>query len=256
MGVDEISLVLIAGFLCGLITTVASSGAAVSLPLLLAVGLDPITANATNRLPIFAASITAIYSFHRKKAIDWQMAWKAGLPTSLGSVFGAMAATQISGRDFKLAIAVAVAVALFMLFFRLRQTLDSEGTAELRFGPRQFALFFCIGLWIGFIVLDGATFLLLALTASVGMGLVAANAVKNAIIFPSVLASMVVFSYQSVVDWQVGLLLAVGSVFGGFLGARLATSAAAKKIIFWTLAIVLSVEAIHLLWQFASFKNS
>jgi uncharacterized membrane protein YfcA len=167
-----------------------------------------------------------------------------------------MAATQISGRDFKLAIAVAVAVALFMLFFRLRQTLDSEGTAELRFGPRQFALFFCIGLWIGFIVLDGATFLLLALTASVGMGLVAANAVKSAIIFPSVLASMVVFSYQSVVDWQVGLLLAVGSVFGGFLGARLATSAAAKKIIFWTLAVVLSAEAIHLLWQFASFKNS
>jgi uncharacterized membrane protein YfcA len=88
------------------------------------------------------------------------------------------------------------------------------------------------------------------------MGLVAANAVKSAIIFPSVLASMVVFSYQSVVDWQVGLLLAVGSVFGGFLGARLATSAAAKKIIFWTLAVVLSVEAIHLLWQFASFKNS
>ena len=60
LGLAQIGLVLIAGFLCGFITTVASSGSAVSLPILLAIGLDPITANATNRLPVVAASLTEV----------------------------------------------------------------------------------------------------------------------------------------------------------------------------------------------------
>jgi hypothetical protein len=252
MGPDGISLVFIAGFLCGLITTVASSGAAVSLPLLLAIGLDPIMANATNRLPILAASLTAVISYHRQKAIDWQVVWKAGIPTSLGSVAGALISLQISSHQFKLAIAVAVAVALLMLFFRLRKALDSEQKANLVFGPRQCLIFFAIGIWIGFIVLDGATFLLLALTGSVGMGLVAANSVKSALILPSVLVSVLVFEYQAVIDWRIGALLSLGSVFGGYVGARVATSAVAKQIIFWTLALVLTGEAVNLLGQFLS----
>lgn len=252
MGPGGISLVFIAGFLCGLITTVASSGAAVSLPLLLAVGLDPVMANATNRLPILAASLTAVISYHRQKVIDWQIVWKTGIPTSLGSVAGAMLSLQVSSREFKLAIAVAVAVALFMLFFRLRKALNSEQKPQLIFGPRQWIIFFAIGMWIGFIVLDGATFLLLALIGSIGMGLVAANSVKSALILPSVLASVLVFQYQAVIDWRIGALLSLGSVFGGYVGARIATSAVAKQIIFWTLGVVLTGEAVNLAWQFLS----
>jgi len=220
--------------------------------LLLAVGLDPVMANATNRLPILAASLTAVISYHRQKAIDWQVVWKAGIPTSLGSVAGALVSLQISSSEFKLAIAVAVAVALFMLFFRLRKTLNSEQKLQLVFGPRQCLIFFAIGMWIGFIVLDGATFLLLALTGSIGMGLVAANSVKSALILPSVLASVLVFQYQAVIDWRIGTLLSLGSVFGGHIGARIATSAVAKQVIFWGLVVVLTGEAANLAWQFLS----
>lgn len=252
MGAGGTSLVFIAGFLCGLITTVASSGAAVSLPLLLALGLDPIMANATNRLPIMAASLTAVISYHRQKAIDWQVVWKAGIPTSLGSAVGALISLQISGRQFKLAIAVAVAVALFMLFFRLRKTLNSQQKPDLVFGPRQFLVFLAIGMWIGFIVLDGATFVLLALTGSVGMGLVAANSVKSALLLPSVLTSVLVFEYQAVIDWRIGAVLSLGSVFGGYIGARIATSKVAKQVIFWALVVVLTGEAVNLLSEFLS----
>jgi uncharacterized membrane protein YfcA len=252
LGVAEIGLVLIAGFLCGFITTVASSGSAVSLPILLAIGLDPITANATNRLPVIAASLTAVVSYHRNRAIDWGIAIKAIIPSTIGAIFGALAATMISAHDFKLVIAGAVLVALFLLFFRLRTALNHDAQRSVTFGLKQYVIFFLIGLWLGFIVLDGATFLLLALTVSAGVGLVAANAIKSAIILPSVLASMLVFSYESVINWQVGLILAMGSIFGGFAGARLAMAPAAKKAIFWMLAAVLTAEAVHLAWQFAT----
>lgn len=252
LGLVEIGLVLVAGFLCGFITTVASSGSAVSLPILLAIGLDPITANATNRLPVVAASLTAVVSYHRNRAIDWGIAIKAIIPSTMGAIFGALAATMVSARDFKLVIAAAVLVALFLLFFRLRNALNYDAQRPVTFGPKQYVLFFLIGLWLGFIVLDGATFLLLALTVSAGVGLVAANAIKSAVILPSVLASMLVFSFESVINWKIGIILAAGSIFGGFIGARLAMAPAAKKVIFWVLAAVLIAEAGHLAWQFAT----
>jgi uncharacterized membrane protein YfcA len=63
---------------------------------------------------------------------------------------------------------------------------------------------------------------------------------------------MLVFSYESVINWEVGLILAAGSIFGGLAGARLAMAPAAKKVIFWMLAAVLTAEACQLAWQFAT----
>ena len=43
-----------AGLACGFLNTAASSGSAVSLPILMMIGLDPISANATNRVCMVA----------------------------------------------------------------------------------------------------------------------------------------------------------------------------------------------------------
>jgi hypothetical protein len=57
------AIVIVAGLLCGFLNTVASSGSAVSLPILLWVGLHAVDANATNRVPVlipsFPLSVTA-----------------------------------------------------------------------------------------------------------------------------------------------------------------------------------------------------
>jgi uncharacterized protein len=51
---DVWSLVLgvAAGLACGFLNTAASSGSPVSLPILMMIGLDPISANATNCVPV------------------------------------------------------------------------------------------------------------------------------------------------------------------------------------------------------------
>src|ERR1700677_4877112 len=41
-----------AGLACGFLNTAASAGSAVSLPILMMIGLDPVSANATNRIPV------------------------------------------------------------------------------------------------------------------------------------------------------------------------------------------------------------
>src|SRR6266542_3831667 len=120
-GHDLLALILgaAAGLACGFLNTMASSGSAVSLPILMVIGLDPVT--------------------------------------------GAALAEVLPGRYLALIITAAVLVAFVLLFTKLKQTIDRAETHPVRLGRREALMFFGIGIWLGFIVLDGATFLLHAL---------------------------------------------------------------------------------------------
>ena len=85
-----LALAAVAGLACGFLNTVASSGSAVSLPILMFIGLDPLTANATNRIPVLLGAFMATISFHRKGAIQWPLALKISVPVTLGSLLGAL----------------------------------------------------------------------------------------------------------------------------------------------------------------------
>jgi len=236
-----------AGLICGLLNTVASSGSAVSLPILIAIGLDPLTANATNRIPVLVGALSATALFHRKGALPWLLAAKAAVPTTLGAVAGAWLADIVPSHDLVFAIAAALLVAVLLLFTKLKAALENEPPAsQARFGARQAALFFAIGVWLGFIVLDGATYLLLALVLSVGLPLLQANAIKSFVLVPTAAIAIVVFAIDGAIDWTVAAAMAVGSVFGGLIGARLAASPAAKRLIFVLLVLVLAGEFAHL----------
>jgi uncharacterized membrane protein YfcA len=239
-----------AGLACGFLNTAASSGSAVSLPILMLIGLDPISANATNRVPVLIGGISATLSFHAKKALPWSLAFKVSIPATLGSIAGAGLAELLPSRDLGLLITAAVLIALVLLFSKLKQAIEQAGTDTHRYGWREVVLFFGIGLWLGFIVLDGATYMLLALTLAVGLSLTPANAIKSAVLVPTTLVAMVLFAYKGSVDWTVGAIMGVGSVAGAWLGARLATSPGAKKYVFYLLVVVITAELANLGWHF------
>jgi uncharacterized protein len=133
-----------------------------------------------------------------------------------------------------------------LLLTKLKQAIESASSDEVRYGVREFFLFIGIGGWLGFIVLDGATYLLLALTLAVGLSLVQANAVKNAVAVPVTIIAMLVFAFRGSIDWTLGAVMGAGSIAGGVLGARLATSLQARKWVFRLLVMVLSAELVHL----------
>lgn len=242
---------LAAGLACGFLNTAASSGSAVSLPILMLIGLDPVTANATNRIPVLIGALSATWSFHQKKAVLWGLAVKVSLPVAIGGLMGAGLAELLPARDLGLIITAAVLVALLLLFTKLKQAIESATSEHTQYGAREFALFACIGVWLGFIVLDGATYMLLALTLVVGLPLVHANAIKSAALVPTTVVAMMVFAYKGNIDWGLGAVLGVGSIAGGLLGARLAASPAARVWVFRLLVIVICAELLHLAIHYA-----
>jgi hypothetical protein len=101
-----------AGLACGFLNTAASAGSAVSLPILMMIGLDPVSANATNRIPVLIGALSATARFHQRKALPWEVALKVSLPVLMGGLIGAGLAEVLPGRDLALIITAAVLVAL------------------------------------------------------------------------------------------------------------------------------------------------
>jgi uncharacterized membrane protein YfcA len=241
-----LALAAVAGLACGFLNTVASSGSAVSLPILMMMGLDPITANATNRLPVLIGAISATGSFQRQRAIPWRLALQVSIPVTVGAAIGAGFAEVLPGRDMGLMITAAVLVALVLLFTKLKQAIESVQSRPLRFGTREWLWFLLIGTWLGFIVLDGATYLLLALVLAVGTPLLGANAIKSVALVPTSLVAVAMFAIKGNLDWTLGMAMAAGSIAGGLLGVRLAVSENARRWVFRLLAVVILGEVAHL----------
>jgi uncharacterized protein len=248
LGYETWALVLgvVAGLACGFLNTVASSGSAVSLPILLMIGLDPVSANATNRIPVLVAALSATWSFHRRQALLWNVGLKVSVPVTIGALGGAILAEILPARDLGLIITAAVFVALVLLFTKLKQAIEAAKSDIVRYGLREFLVFVVIGAWLGFIVLDGATYLLLALTLIVGLSLIQANAIKSALLIPSTIIAMLVFGYKGNLNWTLGAMMGAGSIAGGVLGARLAMSLQARKWVFILLVVVITAELVQL----------
>jgi uncharacterized membrane protein YfcA len=235
-----------AGVASGFLNTAAAAGSAVCLPILMLIGLDPVTANATNRIPVLVGAISGTATFAANKTLPWALAIKAALPTALGSLLGAWLAGIVPARDLGLMITAGVLIALLLLFGKLRDAIGGTGAVALRYGSREIALLFGIGVWTGFIQLDGLAYLLLTFVLIVGLPLAAANAVKTFLAIPTALVAMAIFSYEGSVDWKIGAVAGLGSVIGGYLGARFASAPGAKRYVFYLLVTVLSAELVNL----------
>lgn len=189
-----LTLIIGAGFSLGFLNTLAGSGSAVTLPLLVFLGLSPSVANGTNRVPIVLGRIASLVAFQRAGVMDWRRGLLLCLPSLTGAVLGAYVASIIKARIMGGAITFAVIGSLILVLTNVRSLLRRHSEVPLHLSWWNYPLFFLAGLWAGFIVLDSAVYFLLLLVLVVGYDLKQANAVKGLIGFLGAAASLVIFT--------------------------------------------------------------
>ena len=108
------------------------------------------------------------------------------------------------------------------------------------------ALFWAIGVYVGFIQAGMGLLLLLAMSWFHARELIGANAVKNAIGLVVTVAGLLVFVYYGQVHWRPGLIMAFGNLLGGFVGARMAIRRG-EKFIYGFLIVVMVLTGLKLL---------
>ena len=108
-------LLIIAGILAGVINTLAGSGSAVTLSLLLFLGLDANVANGTNRIGAITQCATALLAYKKSGKLNF-LAKKSLyllLITFVGAMIGAYVATQFNPDDMETVIGYMMIVMFF-----------------------------------------------------------------------------------------------------------------------------------------------
>jgi uncharacterized membrane protein YfcA len=171
-------------------------------------------------------------------------------PAAGGSLVGAFAAEFLPSRQMGILITGAVLVALVLLFTKIKAALEHESAAAPQVTLYSIGLIFLVGAWIGLIVIDGATYLLLVLILVCGYALPQANALKVLLIAVTTLVPVLFFSGTGEIAWAEGSVLALGSIAGGHAGAHFSSHPAAKTWAFRLLVVVIFLEVIHLGWHY------
>lgn len=241
-----ILVLALVGLAAGFANTIASSGSAVTLPALLAFGVDAPVANGTNRLGLVAGCLAAVFSFNRAGAVDWRHVLPVGGAAAVGTGVGVGIAELLDAHQIQVAIIGAIFLALMLLCLRPKRWLRDRDQEHLHFGPVQLALVALVGVWAGFIVLDSATYFLFTLVLAVGYGLVRANAMKAVVLCASAPIALIVFVARDQVLWAPGLVLALAAVAGAFAAVRVALLPGAADWIFRILVVLIAGEAAQL----------
>ncbi len=241
-------LVVSVGIFVGFINTLAGSGSLITLPLLIFLGLDPNTANGTNRLALFLQSLSAVSGFKKNKVFDTKEGIHYGIPAVIGAILGALVAVETKPQVLNYIIAILLVGMLILLLFNPQRWIKPNPKGEkTKPGVLHFLLFFAIGIYAGFLHAGVGFFWIAALVLGAGYDLVKANAVKMFIIMLYMPITVLIFALNHQVDYGLGFLLGSGTI----IGARIAVVTSVKKgspFIRYILLFAIFVSAIKLIF--------
>ncbi|TNE92385.1 MAG: sulfite exporter TauE/SafE family protein [Deltaproteobacteria bacterium] len=247
---QELGLLLVAGLVAGVVNTLAGGGSLLTLPALIFLGLPPTVANGTNRVGVLLQSLVAARAFHDKGVLDLPVGRRLLVPTSLGAALGAWLSVDLDEQLFKRIIGgVMLGMVGLMLLEPQRWLKGREGEPPAHLWWSGPLAFFAIGLYGGFLQAGVGVFLLAGMVLLQGQDLLRANAVKAMLVAGFTIPPLAIFTWHGAVQWVPGLVLALGSMAGASLGARLSLAGGAKGIRYAVIAvIVVSASKLLGLW--------
>jgi uncharacterized membrane protein YfcA len=218
-------LVLLAGVWAGTINTVVGSGTLVSFPVLLSVGLNPLTANITNTVGLFPGSLTGAAGYRRELAGQGRRL-RALLPFALGgAVIGSLLLLILPPGIFTAIVPVLIALALVLVVFgrRINAWLATRGRhASPEVTPPLQWTIGATGVYGGYFGAAQGILQMGLFGVFLKDNIQRQNGLKNVLTGLLNMTSAIIFIVAGRhIDWAAAGLLAIGSVAGGLLGARI-----------------------------------
>lgn len=257
MEISQIALALAAGFIAGIINTLAGSGSLFTLPFLLFMGLSAHHANGTNRVGILAQTLVGAITLYRRGNVKLGNDVYYILPTVAGSALGAFIAVGINEEALRLTIGVVMLALLVVILSRYNELLrpsDVPMTAAKRMA--SWPLLFAVGVYGGFIQLGVGIFTLAVLLLVMNFTFQHANALKNIMNFFLTLPAFLIFAWNGHIVWEIGAVIAVGQTIGAWVAARYAAESQSAAV--WIrrlLVVMILVTSAELFGLFEVIKN-
>ena len=235
----EYLYLIIIGVITGIINTIAGGGSLLSLPLLIFLGLPPNVANGTNRVAIFIQNIFGTAGYKSKGIHSYPFNIYFGFSALFGAIIGAKLAVDIKGDLFNKILAI---VMLAVLIFIIKKSKEVDYYKERLSGKHfwfSIVVFFFIGIYGGFIQAGTGFLILLALSSINRFTLLKSNATKTVVVLIYTLSALITFTYYGKVNWEYGLILALGAATGAWFASRWSVKKGDKTIRFFLIVVIL-----------------
>lgn len=214
-------LLVVVGFFAGIINTLAGGGSLFTLPVLIFLGLPPAIANGTNRIAIVVQSLGGALGYRSKGVHTFPFPIYLGISASIGAVIGAQIALKVDGALFNRILAVIMLIVGFLILIR-RKSLALNLTERLKGKYLIYSIlgFFVIGIYGGFINAGIGIVIMLFLNRLNRLSLVKTNATKVLVVMIYSAVALTLFAYNDAVNWKLGSLMALGTLFGAWWASR------------------------------------
>jgi uncharacterized membrane protein YfcA len=227
MDILQFALACMAAVAAGFINAIAGGGTLITFPVLLALGVPPVTANVTNTVALTPGILGGVYAqrrdFESQKKILFSI-----LPVSiLGGILGGLILLNTNENSFRTLVPFLILIAAIILALQIpvknwiTSRLKNSSEASGKFG--LFSLIFLAAIYGGYFGAGLGVILMAVLGLVINDTLTRINVLKQAISFSINLSAAMFFSFTGKVDWKIAIIMACGAILGGVIGGKFAS---------------------------------
>ena len=219
--------------LAGAANAFAGGGMLLTFPALIGLGVPSLTANATSTVALWPGAVSSVFGYREELGRSRRWAVHFAIPSVLGGLLGGILLTLTPESRFDQIVPWLVLFAT-VLFVAQRPVLDllrrrvgyrapSAGDVTLQTPPRAFLVFhFFVAIYGGYFG-GGAGLIMLAALSLMGLtNIHQMNGLKLLFAATFNFVAIGAFIVKGLVDWNIGLTMALGSIGGGLGASHLA----------------------------------
>ena len=247
MAVNILVILIIVFFLTAVVGVVTGSNSLIAVPVMFQAGIEPKVAVATNMFGLLFMSVGGTIPFLRQDKIDVRRISPLIAITVIGSALGAAIVGLITGEAIKLIVSIAMIAVVMFTLVRRKSGIEKPAAVSTAAFFLTLVLTFLLGIYGGLFSGGYVTVLTAVLVAFFGMTYsesVASTKLIN--VFSSGIAT-IVFMWQGLVDYKLGVILGLTMFVGAYIGAHYATKLNDVWIrrIFLTTVLLLAVKMLY-----------
>ncbi len=243
---DPLWWLIPAGLVAGFIDSMVGGGGVITLPALLATGMPPHAAIATNKVAGTGASSMATLQYARKGLLRPALAWGIFPLAIVASVLGAMTVLRLP-EGFVLGLVAVVVVAMVVYVLVQPRFGRSERVVTSRWHwAAMVAWIAAVAYYDGLLGPGTGTLLLFGIVALGGLSFVPAAAHGRVYNFGSNVGALALFASTGLVDWRLGLGMMAGTMTGAWIGSHVTVRHGDRwiKPLFVAMAVALLVRVL------------
>ena len=247
-GLDQLA-VAGAGLGAGFVMSSIGVASLVSFPVLIALGLPPVVANASNTVGLIPAGLSGSFGYRRELAAHPQVTRAVVVTGALGSVVGAFLLLGLSSAVFEAVVPWLILFACLLVGLQpwisrrlaARRAADAPRAPRTRAGRVVTSLTGVAGVYGGYCGAGQGVVVVAILALGLDLEMAVVNALKTVAVLAANIVAGIIFIAIADLDWTVIALLGAGSVVGGYVGSRVGRRL--PPALFRTLVVVAGTAA-------------